>query len=480
MAQQGKLTVAGLGPGADGHISMETIDAMRRADEVILRTSRHPAAEGLGRRGIAYSSLDGCYSEANFDKVYESMAKICLEKARGGNILYAVPGSPLVAERSVSLLRSWAARENIEFTVLPAISFLDIVFSQLNIDPADGLTVADALSPGEIRRAGALPLIVTQIYDRRAASDVKLALMENHSDEYPVVFLRNLGLPDQEILTIPLFEMDRMKNINHLTSLYVPRQPAGLMDISHLADTMARLRSPGGCPWDLEQDHKSLRQYLLEETYETLEAINKADYRGLCGELGDLLLQIVFHARLAEEKGFFKMQDVVDEVVAKMHRRHPHVFGAVEVGSAREVIENWEAIKKKEYGERKSVLDGIPEGLPALMAAFKLQEKAGRTGFDWPDGPGAVEDVKEEIEGLRRGETAGQAERIERKLGDALFALADLARRAGCNPEIALCVANGRFKERFACVEECVGQSGKGWRDFTLEQLSMFWRQAKK
>ncbi|MDR2005844.1 MAG: nucleotide pyrophosphohydrolase, partial [Acidaminococcales bacterium] len=187
MDKQGKLTVAGLGPGAAGHLSMETIGAMRRADEVILRTALHPAAEGLSGYGIAYSSLDDCYCEENFTKVYERMAEICLEKARGANILYAVPGSPLVAERSVSLLRSRARQEKIEFTVLPAMSFLDVAFCQLNIDPADGLAIVDALSPGEIRRAGGLPLIVTQIYDRRAASDVKLALMQTYSDEFPVI-----------------------------------------------------------------------------------------------------------------------------------------------------------------------------------------------------------------------------------------------------------------------------------------------------
>ncbi|MDR3349119.1 MAG: nucleoside triphosphate pyrophosphohydrolase [Acidaminococcales bacterium] len=479
MEKQGKLTVAGLGPGAAGYLSMETISAMRRADEVILRTARHPAVEGLGEYGIAYSCLDDCYREENFTKVYERMAEICLEKARGANVLYAVPGSPLVAERSVSLLRSLARRENIEITVLPAISFLDVAFGQLNIDPADGLAIADALSPGEFSRAGDLPLIVTQIYDKRAASEVKLALMQTRPDEFPVIFLRRLGLPEQEMLTIPLFELDRMKNIDHLTSLYVPRRPPGQMDVSPLAEIMAGLRSPGGCPWDMEQDHKSLRQYLIEETYEVLEAIDKEDYAGLCGELGDLLLQVVFHARLAEEKGFFKMQDVVDEVVAKMRRRHPHVFGAIQVDGAQEVIKNWEAIKKKEYKERKSVLDGVPEGLPALMAACKLQDKAGRVGFDWPETAGVWDKVHEEIGELRKAQAAGRADMMEWELGDVLFALANLARHIGCNPEIALCAANGRFKNRFCHVEACVKQSGKSWGDFTLEQLDVFWRQAK-
>jgi tetrapyrrole methylase family protein/MazG family protein len=252
------------------------------------------------------------------------------------------------------------------------------------------------------------------------------------------------------------------------------------MDVAPLSRVMARLRSPGGCPWDIEQDHKSLRQYLIEETYEVLEAIGKEDYNSLRGELGDLLLQIVFHARIAEERGFFKMQDVVDEVTEKMYRRHPHVFGVVEVKSAQEVLKNWEAIKKKEYRERQSVLDGVPEGLPALMAACKLQDKAGRVGFDCPQTAGVWEKVNEELDELRRAQEFGDITMIEHEVGDVFFALANLARHVGCNPEVALLIANSRFRSRFSHVEKRVKASGKDWREFTLEQLDMFWREAKK
>ena len=480
MSKQGKIVVVGLGPGAAGHMSLETIAALNGADEVVLRTSIHPSVSELQARGIDFYSCDDCYAEADFSTVYECIVNICLEKARGRRIVYAVPGSPLVAEQTVVLLRERAKAAEIELEFLPAISFLDVVFTKLGIDPIQGLAVVDALAVDSLRQSTSLALLVTQVHNRQIASEVKLALMENYADEYKVVFLHKLGLPDEQVLEIPLFELDRQAQIDHLTSLYVPAKAGAVMDVEPLVNTLASLRAPGGCPWDREQDHLSLRRYFVEEVYELLEAIENSDAQGVCEELGDLLLQIVFHAQLGQEQGVFNMQDVVELVVEKMYRRHPHVFGNIKVQNAQEVLANWDEIKKGEYQDRKSVLDGIPKGLPALLRAYKLQGKAAKVGFDWPDTAGVWEKIDEELLELKEALVKNAPQEIEDEFGDVLFALVNLGRHLGCEAEIALTGTNNRFVKRFSFVESCVLASGKNWQDFSLLELENFWQQAKK
>ncbi len=479
MNYKGEITIVGLGPGSAGSITAETLGAMTKADEVLLRTAIHPGVDGLAARGIKFTSCDHCYGAADFESVYAAVVACCLEKAAGRHIVYAVPGSPMVAERTVVLLRAAAPAAGIKLNFLPAVSFLDSVFTELGIDPVDGLTIVDALS-GTLRH-GSLPLLVTQVHDQKIASDLKLSLSEIYPDEHEVLYLYHLGLPEQEIKKIPLFELDRQKNTDHLTSLYVPPCTDSRMNVQPLVDTMATLRSPGGCPWDAEQTHDSLRRYMVEEVYEVIEAIENNDPEELRGELGDLLLQVVFHARIAEENGLFTMQEIVDDIVEKLYRRHPHVFGGIEVGSSAEVLKNWEAIKKEEYGgKRKTVLAGVSPGLPSLMRAFKLQGKAAKVGFDWPDASGVWEKIEEETAELKEALTGGQPKEIDHELGDILFTLANLARHIGCEPETALTAACNRFVKRFELVEKYVASSDKEWQAFSLPELEEFWQKAKK
>ena len=242
---------------------------------------------------------------------------------------------------------------------------------------------------------------------------------------------------------------------------------------------MATLRSPGGCPWDMEQTHSSIRKSLIEEVYELLEAIDNMDYENMKEELGDVLLQVVFHARLAEEEGAFTMQDVVDEIVNKLIRRHPHVYGTIEVGSSDEVLQNWDAIKQTEKKERTHVLDGVTKGQPALMRAYKLNSKAAKAGFDWPDNDGVWNKVMEEAAELKEAVVFKNKEEQEHELGDLLFSIAAYAKHIGLEPETALNAANNRFVKRFSYVESCVEESGRDWKDFTLAELDAFWNKAK-
>jgi tetrapyrrole methylase family protein/MazG family protein len=244
---------------------------------------------------------------------------------------------------------------------------------------------------------------------------------------------------------------------------------------------MRTLRSPNGCVWDIEQTHKSLRRYIIEEVYEVIEAIELEDKNLLCEELGDLLLQIVFHARMAEEAGDFSMQDVIDGITEKMIRRHPHVFGDISVKDSGEVLLNWEAIKREEKkAERKSLLDGVPNGLPALLRADKLQGKAAKAGFDWDDIAPVWDKLDEEIAELKEAAATGDKSAIEGELGDVLFSVVNLARFLKIDGELALNLTNRKFKERFSYVEKKVQESGRPWQSYTLDELDNYWNEAKR
>jgi len=261
----------------------------------------------------------------------------------------------------------------------------------------------------------------------------------------------------------------------------MPEEPGPLF--AELVAIMARLRGPGGCPWDREQSPSSIAPYLLEETYEVLEAIAEGEVARLREELGDLLLQVVFHAQMAAEAGQFTIADVLRGITEKLVRRHPHVFGAVEAKTANEVLARWEAIKQHERevnGEEASALAGVPRTLPALLRAHRLQEKASRTGFDWPALAPVLAKVEEEWAELRGALAAGHPARAESEFGDLLFGLVNLSRFVGVNPEMALTGATERFIRRFHYIEAALAERGKRPRDSTIEEMDLLWEEAKR
>lgn len=274
--------------------------------------------------------------------------------------------------------------------------------------------------------------------------------------------------------------MPRKAKKKAMQRTFLPEAGFDDFDIQPLADVMRTLREPDGCPWDREQTHKSIRSNMIEEVYEYLEAVDADDVDGMREELGDVLMQVVFHARMAQEAGRFDLQDVIDEVVDKLIRRHPHVFGDTHVDNSDEVLVNWEAIKKQEKQERKHVLDGVSQGLPALLRAYKLQSKAAKVGFDWQDSESVWAKVQEELGELQEALQAGDKAAAESELGDVLFAVVNYARHNGIEPEVALDGTNNRFASRFNYVEKQVEASGKTWQDFTLNELDEFWNQAKE
>lgn len=479
-----KITIVGLGPGAFGLITVETLEMLKSAKPLILRTAKHPTVSEMMARGIKFTSYDHVYEEKDsFDEVYSEIANDCLAQASAGeNLVYAVPGSPLVAEKTVTLIRRLAAEHGIDVNILPGMSFLEVLYTRLAIDPIEGLTILDAADIPSLLPELGTALVITQVYNPYVASEVKLALMEHVPDDYEVVVVKNLGLADEQILPVPLFEIDRVPGIDHLTSLYVPQRPkVQSFTLDPIVDVMATLRSPEGCIWDMEQSHTSLRRYLIEEVYEVLEAIDLEQGDKLCEELGDLLLQIIFHARIAEESGLFTMQQVIDGITEKMIRRHPHVYGDITARDAGEVVLNWDAIKQREYGsERIAVLDGIPQGLPSLMRAYKLQNKAAKVGFDWDNIEPVWGKIQEELNELRVACKQGCANRMESELGDVLFSVVNLARFLKIDAEVALNVTNNKFIRRFSYIENNINENGLKWDNLGIKQLDELWEQAKK
>lgn len=254
--------------------------------------------------------------------------------------------------------------------------------------------------------------------------------------------------------------------------------------MERLLDIMARLRSPGGCPWDRQQTHDSLRPYVIEEAYEVVEAIDSGPTAKIAEELGDLLLQVAFHAQIATELGEFTFDDVVEAICKKLVRRHPHIFGDVEASDADQVLHNWERIKQEERqsetGKPSSILDSVPKYLPALMYANKIQEKAARVGFDWPDADGAAAKVWEEAAELKEAMAGADHSRIEDELGDLLFAVVNVARLLKVDPEGALRHTGAKFAARFKFIEARAEEVGTALEDMTLEEMDEVWNEAKR
>ena len=252
-------------------------------------------------------------------------------------------------------------------------------------------------------------------------------------------------------------------------------------DINDLLEIMRSLRAPGGCPWDAEQTHESIRKNLIEETYEVVEAIDKKDSGMLLEELGDLLMQVVFHAQMEEEKGVFNFDDVADGVCKKLIERHPHVFGEVEVSGVDDVLDNWDAIKRRKKGQKKGSepMLSVPRELPALMRAAKIQQKASAVGFDWPDVSGAYDKIIEETQELRKAVESGVQDDVIEELGDLLFSVVNVSRFLKCDAEEALTAASDKFINRFIRVEQLAKENGVDMEKASLEKLDKLWDIAK-
>lgn len=473
-----RLHVIGLGPAGMDKLTLESYHKLLQAEKVYVRTLEHPCIQELVREGVRFEPFDDAYTgEETFEKVYEKIVERLGEELKSGReVVYAVPGHPCVAEKTVHLLRDKLPK-GVEMKVYAAVSFLDELFSVLALDPSEGLLIWDYDNLRNTGITGKEWLIVPQVYNSLIASDVKLDLMQFYTDETMVYVVKGLGTGEQQVLNIPLYELDHQA-FDHLTTVAIP-PVENAISWAKLLDVMVRLRSPEGCPWDQEQNHVSLKPYLIEESYEVLEAIEAQDMYNLCEELGDLLLQVVFHAQIAAEEGNFTAQDVLRAIIEKMIRRHPHVFGSGKARTSGEVIQAWEKIKQTEKAgtDKKPEYFSGPRSLPALMMAAATQRKAAKVGFDWPDWQGPWEKIEEEIGELKEAFTGGEG--VVEELGDLLFAIVNLARFWQVDAEMALRNSVHKFQWRFLKMMELATKEGNDLADLSLEEMDIYWEKAK-
>jgi tetrapyrrole methylase family protein / MazG family protein len=463
-----RVVAVGLGPSGPELVPAATRDAISRAHRVFLRTERHPSASVVREIADRVETFDPLYERASsFEEVYAGIVEALVAAAVDGEVVYVVPGSPLVAERTVQMLRSDG---RIALEVVPAMSFMDLVWERIGTDPvASSVRIIDATDFASQAAGERGPLLVAQAHSRGVLSQVKLAVEDPPTGESAATLLHHLGLEDEVVLPLRWSELDRQDRIepDHLTSVWIPSLEAPVAsEVVKLVDLVRTLRVH--CPWDRQQTHGSLGRHLLEESYETLDAIEdlaadepdvpseKIDH--LEEELGDLMLQVVFHAVLASEEGRFDLADVARKVHDKLVGRHPHVFGDAVANTPEDVARRWESLKRDEQG-RRSIVDGIPNDLPALTLAAKLQRKAESVGIS---GRGVDDDraaVLATVEHLSANPAGSSGETLEADretkvaIGQALLAMADLARRAGVDPESALRASARTFASEIRAVE---------------------------
>ena len=502
MAASAAITILGLGPGCWDDLTLQARALLEQAavdnTTVYFRTLIHPTVEPLKREipGLRIASFDSFYDEStNWDTLYQRIAEeLCALAKQHPPVFYAVPGHPLIGEASVQLLLQQARERGLSTRVVAGLSFLEPVCTALELDPfAAGMQVMDATILAALRSdeiAGkiipTIPLLVTQVYNRRQASAVKLALGECYPDEWPVKLVRAAGGDaDQTVIEMPLYELDRNSIADHLSTLYVP--PLDELDSLRLPETLRYVtmrlrRDPDGCPWDRVQTHQSLTRYVIEETYEVVEALEENDLEKLAEELGDLLLQVYLHAEIARQDGDFNIGDVFEHVNAKLIRRHPHVFGLVEVENAGEVIQNWEEIKRQERiaagkdVQSESMLDGVPLALPSLIVAQEYQKRAAKIGFDYDNLQEVLAKLTEELQELHEASTP---EHKREEMGDVLYMVARIARELNIDAEEALRLANRKFRQRFQAMEQITRDEERTFSSYSLDEWLNLWKRVK-
>jgi tetrapyrrole methylase family protein/MazG family protein len=478
------ITLLGLGPGNPDLLTRQAWEILSGSSEIYLRTRQHPVVNEFPQQ-LTVHSFDHFYEQGQlFEDVYARIVETILELGqRPQGVIYAVPGHPFVAETTGPEIARRAGEAGIPLRVVDGLSFLEPVFSAINLDPLDGLSLADAMElvsthipPFPTGR----PALIAQIHSQAMATDIKLTLMALYPDEHPVQLVHAAGTPEQIVENLALYEIDRSRHIGLLTSLYLPPlNPESSFEA--FLEIIAHLRAPDGCPWDRKQTHQTLRPHLIEEAYELLDALDADDPQAMQEEFGDLLLQIILHAQIASEYGEFTIADVLTGIHRKIVYRHPHVFEGLSLTDPESVLVNWEKLKAQERASNgkleNGLLDGVSLTLPALIQAHEYQSRAARVGFDWPDIHGVTAKLSEEMQEVEQAENDSQ---LSDEIGDLLFSVVNLARWKKVDAESALRAANMRFRHRFSFLERASRSQGRELSDFSLDEMDALWNEVKK
>ncbi len=477
------ITLLGLGPGNPQWLTLQASEILNTASEIYIRTNQHPVVDGLPAT-IKLRSFDHLF-ETN-DSMGEIDVKIAAHilklGARPEGVIYAVPGHPLIAESTCSLILAGAAENNIPIHVIAGISFIEPICSALGINLLPYTAIIDALQLAGLHHPPFPPdhpIMIFYVDRPQIAAQLKTVLRTTYPKDHSVHLVHGVGTDGQILEELPLEMLDCSNHLGPLTTLYLP--PLGpATSIEAFQEIVAHLRAPDGCPWDREQTHQTLRPNLLEETYELVAALDDNDPVAMAEEFGDLLLQIVLHAQIASEGGTFNFADIVHGIHTKIVRRHPHVFGDLHLEGADSVIRNWEKLKAEERVENgdhhKGLLDGVAKAMPSLVQADTFQKRAARVGFDWTNIQGVLDKISEEI--LEIKNAPSQPARAD-EFGDLLFALVNWARWHDIDAESALRSTNSRFRTRFSYIEKMARKQGRNLNELSLQEMDALWDQAK-
>jgi tetrapyrrole methylase family protein/MazG family protein len=482
-----ELYLVGLGKGDENSLKILEEQKFSGACTCLFHSAPSHLKELVEKKGLRFINS----SEAveikpgnSLKDLYRETVRLVLEIIKKeSKVIFFLPGRPWPGEAIVSELSLQLPGIQGFLHVVSGEDIwgytMDFLGREMAVDFSRGVSFYDAHFLEELREPPRSQLVITHPCNKYLISSIKKRLLSFYPPEHNVNILQFNSKGSLSLLEVqPLGKIEEAGIFNCWTFFHLT--PSPYYTLGDMACLMEQLRSPEGCPWDRQQDHFSLRPYVLEEAYEVVGAINRGVPRELCEELGDLLLQVIFHSQLARENEDFSLWQVIDGITTKIYRRHPHVFQNEEASNATEVRLKWQEIKQQEKGQEKAERFAMPAELPALMKAQKVQKKAADVGFDWPDISGAVEKLYEEIRELLDAYATGHRQKIEEEVGDLFFALVNMARFLGVEAEIALHFTVDKFIRRFKYIDEQVQLRGGDYSGLSLEELDCWWEEAKK
>ena len=472
------IQIIGLGAGSADDLTVKAYKALSEKIPTFARTDRHPIVNEL-RKNMDIESFDKYFEEyEDFDEVYENMTLKLIELSKKyGKINYCTAGSPYYGDIVTKKLTN-EYKSQINTIIIDGMSFLDKCLKLSGFADYNNIKILDCLEADEFSFDVNSFNVITQVYDLEIASLLKIKLMEIYPEDVNTLIIDVL---EENVKKIPLFMLDQEKNYGFSTYfciLPIEISKNRVYNVNNLLRIVKILRGPDGCPWDKKQTHHSIRQNVIEEAYEVVDAIDNDDVDNLVEELGDLLFQVIFHSELGSEEGYFNFNDVINKLCTKMYFRHPHVFGDVKADNAEEALASWENSKQKEknLATYTDNLKNVPKALSTLSRSYKIQKRAAEVGFDWPDSEGAIEKIKEELQEFIEEYKNSNIENMEEEFGDLLFALVNFARFEKINPDIALNKTINKFISRFEYIEK---NSTKDLKQMTLKEMDELWEESK-
>ena len=472
------IQIIGLGAGSADDLTVKAYKALSEKIPTFARTDRHPIVNEL-RKNMDIESFDKYFEEyEDFDEVYENMTLKLIELSKKyGKINYCTAGSPYYGDIVTKKLTN-EYKSQINTIIIDGMSFLDKCLKLSGFADYNNIKILDCLEADEFSFDVNSFNVITQVYDLEIASLLKIKLMEIYPEDVNTLIIDVL---EENVKNIPLFMLDQEKNYGFSTYfciLPIEISKNRVYNVNNLLRIVKILRGPDGCPWDKKQTHHSIRQNVIEEAYEVVDAIDNDDVDNLVEELGDLLFQVIFHSELGSEEGYFNFNDVINKLCTKIYFRHPHVFGDVKADNAEEALASWENSKQKEknLATYTDNLKNVPKALSTLSRSYKIQKRAAEVGFDWPDSDGAIEKIKEELQEFIEEYNNDNIENMEEEFGDLLFALVNFARFEKINPDIALNKTINKFIDRFEYIEK---NSTKDLKQMTLKEMDELWEESK-